>query len=34
MYKGGCFLTFLNVVGDYFISHEKSGHAIQKEDIW
>jgi len=25
-------LTFLNVLGEYFISHEKSGHVIQKED--
>jgi len=27
-------LTFLNVLGGYFISHEKSGHVLQKEDIW
>jgi len=27
-------LTFFNVLGDYFISHEKRGHAIQKEDVW
>jgi len=23
-------LTFLNVLGDHLISHEKSGHALQK----
>jgi len=27
-------LTFLNVLGDYFISHEKIGHVFQKEDVW
>jgi len=27
-------LTFLNVLGDYFIFHEKSGHVLQKEDVW
>jgi len=27
-------LTFLNVLGEYFISHEKRGHVLQKEDIW
>jgi len=27
-------LTFLNVHGDYFISHEKSGHVLQNENIW
>jgi len=27
-------LTFLNVLGDYFISYEKSGHVLQKEDVW
>jgi len=25
-------LTFLNVLGEYFIFHEKSGRVIQKED--
>jgi len=25
-------LTFLNVLREYFIFHEKSGHVIQKED--
>jgi len=25
-------LTFLNVLVEYSISHEKSGHVIQKED--
>jgi len=27
-------LTFLNALADYFISHEKSGHVLQKEDVW
>ena len=27
-------MKFLNVLGEYFISHEKSGHVIQKEDVW
>jgi len=27
-------LTFLNLLGDNLISHEKSGHALQKEDLW
>jgi len=27
-------LTFLNVLREYFISHEKSGHVIKKEDVW
>jgi len=27
-------LTFLNVLGGYFISHEKRGHLLQEEDIW
>jgi len=27
-------LTFLNVLGYYFISHEKSGHVLQREDVW
>jgi len=27
-------LTFSNVLGEYFISHEKSGHVLQKESIW
>jgi len=22
------------VIGEYFISHENSGHALQKEDVW
>jgi len=26
-------LIFLNVFVEYFISHEKSGHAIKKEDV-
>jgi len=26
-------LTFLNVLGHYFISHEKNGHVLQKEDV-
>jgi len=28
-------LTFFNVLGDYFISQEKSGHVglLQKEDV-
>ena len=25
-------MTFLNVLGDYFISREKSGHVLQKKD--
>jgi len=24
----------LNILGEYFISHEKSGHVIKKEDVW
>jgi len=27
-------LTFFNVLGEYFISHEKRGHVLQKEDVW
>jgi len=27
-------LTFLNVLGDYFISHEHIEHVLQKEDVW
>jgi len=27
-------LTFLNILGEYFISHEKSGHVIKKDDVW
>jgi len=27
-------LTFLNVLGEYFISHEKRGHVLRKEDVW
>jgi len=27
-------LTFFNVLGDYFISHEKNWHLLQKEDEW
>jgi len=27
-------LTYLNIQGDYFISHEKSGHVLRKEDVW
>ena len=27
-------LTFLNVLGEYFISLEKSGHVFQKEGVW
>jgi len=27
-------LTFLNVLGDEFISHEKSGHILQKEGVY
>jgi len=27
-------LTCLNVLGEYFISHEKRGHVHQKEDRW
>jgi len=27
-------LTFLNVLKKYFISNEKRGHVIQKEDVW
>jgi len=27
-------LTFLNVLGYYFTSHEKNGHVLQKEDVW
>jgi len=23
-----------NVIGEYFISHEKSGHVLQKEGAW
>jgi len=24
----------LNVLEEYFISHEKSGYVLQKEDVW
>ena len=27
-------LTFLDVLGDYFISHEKIGHVVQKNEVW
>jgi len=27
-------LTCLNVLGEYFISHDKRGHVLQKEDVW
>jgi len=30
----GDILTLLNVLGDYFICHRKSEHALQKEDVW
>jgi len=33
-YKKEDILTSLNVLEDYFISHEKNGHALQKEDVW
>jgi len=26
-------LTFFNILGDYFISHEKIGHVLQKQDV-
>jgi len=26
--------TFSNVLGEHFISHEKSGHVLQKEGVW
>jgi len=31
--KGGNFDIF-NVLGEYFIPHEKRGHVIQKEDVY
>jgi len=27
-------LKFSNALGEYFISHEKSGHVLQKEGVW
>jgi len=27
-------LTVLNVLEDHFISHEKIGHVLQKEDVY
>jgi len=27
-------LTFLNLLEDHFVSHEKIGHVLQKEDVW
>jgi len=27
-------LTFFNVLGEYFISHEKRGHVLQNEGVW
>jgi len=27
-------LKFLNVLGEYLISHEKRGHVLWKEDVW
>jgi len=27
-------LTFLNVLGDYFISRENIEHVLQEEDVW
>jgi len=33
MQNGGHFDVF-ECSGEYFISHEKSGHVIQKEDVW
>ena len=27
-------LAVLNVLGEYFISHEKRRHVLQKEDAW
>jgi len=32
--KKGDIFTFSNVPGEYFISHEKSGHVLQKEGVW
>jgi len=27
-------VRFSNVLGEYFISHEKSGHVLHKEGVW
>jgi len=27
-------VTFFNVLGEYFISHEKRGHVLKQEDVW
>jgi len=27
-------LTFPNVVGEYFVYHEKRGHVLWKESLW